>query len=435
MPEIKDKSITDGQLSSLLLYISFCLVVFYPFKGLISFIWSSIIGVNLSVIVIPFLFIFMISFLFMNVSVNHIFFQTKSDIVLFACGLLGAAFALIGKDSSLFYNTFLLFFLPVLLSAMVKIDDGFFFKTVFLFFTISTVYMFVENVIIHPSRYFLSIGAPNLVQISNYTDHLVSSPDFNAILNLSDNRHVGASYRTAGYLGNTLAMPVIISMTATFFYVLSREKARLIYLGLSLLSFIVLISCLSTTATIACLLTIVFYECYIKVSFRSILRFLVLAFIVFLLFYSGSLSFLYSRLIKNLADAQYFATFFNHRILFHYENFPYLIWGKWDWIPLKSGSSHVDMINIAVAYGGIIAFLLFRRMLHPVHLQRRTADIRRRVYAFVVLTAFICLFHSSMTLNLNIMMLVTLLMLKSSQIFELAGNDCDSWASPVVKEL
>src|SRR4030042_2012143 len=183
MSESESSSITDKRYSNLLLYLTFCLIVFYPFKGLISFLWSSLFGVNLSVIVIPFLFIFLFCFVLLNLIVNNIFFPKKVDLVLFAVGFIGLAFAFLKEDRSLLYSTFLLFFLPVLFSPMQKIDDGFFYKTVFLFFTVSTGYLLAENIILHPWRFGLNFKAPNYQQLSHYTDFLVSSPDYNALLN------------------------------------------------------------------------------------------------------------------------------------------------------------------------------------------------------------------------------------------------------------
>ena len=103
-------------------------------------------------------------------------------------------------------------------------------------------------------------------------------------------------------------------------------------------------------------------------------------------------------------------------MLFRLDNISYLIIGKWSWLPPAGGSSHVDLINIIVAYGGIVAYFIFRRMLMPVYYFRHIAKPYGRIFSLVILTAFICLFHMSMTLNINVMMLVTLLMVISSNI-------------------
>ena len=420
IPEAKASSVldmTDNRFSSLVLYLTFCLIVFYPFKGVISFIWSSIFAVNLSVIVISFLFIIMSCFVLLNLIVNHLFFPRRTDIVLFVLGFVGVAFALFKVDNVLLHNTLLLFFLPVLFSPMQKIDEAFFYKAVFLFFTISTIYLLAENIVLHPARFGLSFKAPNHGQLCYYTSFLVSSPDYNAFLNLDDIRHTGLPNRTGGYLGNILAMPVLISMAATFFYVSLREKITIVHFVLTVISVFLLISCLSTTAIIAFILTIIFYEFYTRRNFTSIfVSALIILMIPILLYFSDTAFHVYKRLLENLKNPQYFTTFFDHRVLLKEENYLYLIFGRWSSQPLPGGSSHVDLVNIVVAYGGIITYMLYKRILFPLSLLRITGDIRQRAYPFVILTAFICLFHSTMTLNMNVMMLVTLLMVKSSQI-------------------
>jgi hypothetical protein len=215
-------------------------------------------------------------------------------------------------------------------------------------------------------------------------------------------------------------MPVLISMASTFFYVVMRERITFAYLILTLISVFLLISCRSTTAIIAFILTILFYEVYTRENYSFIFLFIAMIFI--LLTVSDTLSFVYRRLLSNLNDPGYFATFFNYSVLFTPENLPYLIYGKWSWSPTRGASSHVDLMNIVVVYGGIVAYLLYRRILFPLSSLKRTGTMWQRTYSLVVLTAFICLFHSSMTLNINNMMLVTLLMVKSSQIHNSRGD-------------
>ena len=66
----------------------------------------------------------------------------------------------------------------------------------------------------------------------------------------------------------------------------------------------------------------------------------------------------------------------------------------------------MDLINMIVAYGGIVAyFFVFRRMLVPAYYVRYIAKPYGRIFALVILTAFICLFHISMTCSIDVMML------------------------------
>jgi hypothetical protein len=212
-------------------------------------------------------------------------------------------------------------------------------------------------------------------------------------------------------------LPVLISMAATFFYVSLREKITIVHFVLTLISVFLLISCRSTTAIIAFILTIIFYEFYTRRNFTSIfVSTLIILMIPILLYFSDTAFHVYDRLLNNLKSPQYVAQFSDYRVLLKPENYLYLIFGRWSSQRLPGGSLHIDLINIVVAYGGIISYMLYKRILFPLSSLRIAGDIRQRAYPLVILTAFICLFHNSMTLNINVMMLVTLLMVKSSQI-------------------
>jgi hypothetical protein len=142
-----------------------------------------------------------------------------------------------------------------------------------------------------------------------------------------------------------------------------------------------------------------------------------------LLYFSDTAFRVYDRLLENLKNPQYVAQFFDYRVLLKPENYLYLIFGRWSSQRLPGGSSHVDLVNIVVAYGGIISYMLYKRILFPLSSLRIAGDIRQRAYPLVILTAVICLFHNSMTLNINVMMLVTLLMVKSSQIHNYSNGN------------
>jgi hypothetical protein len=339
--------------------------------------------------------------------------------ILLAAGFFALALAVMKQDRTLLYNTVLLFVLPVLFNRFRKIDDHHFYRLTFIFFVISSGYLLIENIVLQPNRFGLGFTPLSVEELAVYSNYLAGGDStFDARVNLADYRNIGISNRTGGYLANILAMPVLIAMAATFFYVSTRERFKLIDAILTVISIFLLISCLSTTAIIAFVFTIFFYEIYVRRNALSvIISVLVLGILVFLISYSKMLSFTYNRLLFNLKDSIYFATFFKqHLVLFRVENIKYLFLGKWGWLPPEGASSHVDMISIIVAYGGIIAYFLYRRMLFPLTLLRQPGHFYGHIFSLTVLTAFICLFHSTMTLNINVMMLVTLLYLKSGDL-------------------
>lgn len=415
---------SDRKYSLLVLYLTFFLIVFYSFKGLISLSLSFLVGMNIGFFIIPFIFAFTFGFVLLNLVANNLSFPKTTDMVLFIVGFVGLAFAMVREDNVSFYNTFLLFFLPALFSPFKKINDRFFYKMIFSFFVVSTFYLLIENIILHPWRFGLGFEAPTFEQLSAYSNYLISNPNLDQTRNLIDYRHiVGGSNRTGGYLGHVFAMPTLIAMGATFFYVQAREQPTFARAILAFISIFVLINAISTTAIAAFIITILFYELYVKRSFTSIVVLVsIIGSIALLLTFSSAAFYIYNRFLTNMKDPVYVAAFFNHTVLLKPENVPYLIYGNWGWLSIEGRSSHVDLINITVAYGGVIAFMLYKRILTPLANIHNLNNVMGRTLSLVVLTAFICLFHATMTLNINVMMLVTLLMIKSNDICRCPDN-------------
>lgn len=411
--------LNDKKFSSLVLYLSLFLVVFYPFKGLVSLFVSSLAGENIALFLNRALLAFTFCFVLFNAIVNRVSYTTL-DKIFFGVGIIALIFAVVRSDQTLIYNTGLLFFLPILFNSFTRVNHHLLFKMMYAFFTISSIYLLAEYIILHPYRFGLNFDAPALEELGSYTNYLVGNPEYHAKLYLVDYRHLGLSNRTAGYLGNILAMPVLMAMASTFFYASTRERFRLVTLVFAVTSIVLLISSNSATAVIAFIITVLFYEFYIRRNIVSIAVAVSLLGIVGLVISINASSFyFYDRLFVNLGDSKYVSIFFfNHLALLRPENLLYLIVGKWSSLPPEGASSHVDLINIVVAYGGIVAYFLYRRMLMPVFYFRRVAEPYGRTFSLVVLTAFICLFHISMTLNINVMMLVTLSMIISTQIHD-----------------
>lgn len=412
LPILKDETFP-----TLVLYLSLFLVVFYPFKGLVSLFVSFIAGENIAFFLNRAVLAFTFGFVLFNMVVNRTSYHTLDKIFL-GVGIVASTFALVRSDQTLLYNTALLFFLPILFNSFSRANNNLLFKMLYVFFTISSFYLLVEFIALHPHRFGLRFDALSLGELSSYTNYFVGNPEYDAKIHLVDYRHVGLTNRTAGYLGNVLAMPVLMAMAAAFFYTSTREYFRFTRLIMTFFTIILLISSNSTTAIIAFIVTSLFYEFYVRNNFRSIVvGIFLLGIIGLVILFNPSLFYIYDRLLLNLKDPEYVSIFFlDHLALLRPENILYLVIGKWSSLPPEGASSHVDLINIVVAYGGVVAFFLYRRLLMPAFYFRRSADPCGRAFSMVVLTAFICLFHMSMTLNINVMMLVTVLMVKSMQI-------------------
>jgi hypothetical protein len=241
--------------------------------------------------------------------------------------------------------------------------------------------------------------------------------------------------RTGGYLGNVLAMPVLIAMSATFFYVSFREKFSLTGLVLATLGIYLLTVSMSTTAILAFLITFFVYELYFQNSLKFLLGFSIIFVLVAVLFSSNiPLAYLYDRLLNEFRNPTYVAAFIpNLSIFLKPINMLSIILGRWSWGFLEGGSTHVDLLNIITTYGVGIAWLLYRRMLRPIIILKHSVNGIGNVFSMTVLTAIICLFHSSMTLNINIMMLVTLLFLKGGQISKTSPDHNDPEFKKIIR--
>ena len=55
-------------------------------------------------------------------------------------------------------------------------------------------------------------------------------------------------------------------------------------------------------------------------------------------------------------------------------------------------------------------------MLKPSYVAIQNDNIFLRVYSMPILVSFLCLFHAQMTLNINVMILVSALIVKSESI-------------------
>jgi len=407
--------LNKDKFSKIILYITFFLVLFYPMKGLLSAFLSFILGADVSSVIVRFALLFTMFFIFLNLAVNNITLPTKIDKLLLYIGILGILIGIARQDTTLFYNTVLLFGLPVLFSQFRKISDALLFKVAFSFFAISTVYMFIENILIYPDLYGIKISPISTQQLEYFSNYLVGSKSPPLII---DDRKIGLFYRTGGYLANALAMPVILSMGSTFFYVLGREKPKLINYIFSIISVFLLLACLSTTAIIAFFLSVIIYEVFVRTTFSSlIILLLVVVGVYSYISFSNIGSYLFNRLIINLDTSNYYNTFFDFSALLQPINIIYFIVGKWNWATIPPGiSSHVELILIPTIYGGIVTLFLYSRMLRPLFIIRKSNNILGKVFSLTVLTPFICLYHHSMTLNINVMLLMTLFIVKSGDI-------------------
>jgi hypothetical protein len=402
-----------------MLHLSFWLVAFYPLKGMISFFLSLVVGSDISDLIIPFLSFLTLAFIILNLLANRLS-LSKTDKILLLVGCFAIFMAILRRENILLLNTTVLFFLPPILYKCVGIDDKHFYKIIFAFFLISTIYMLAENIAFYPHRFGLPLDPISGDQYFKYGNTLTSASNYDQQVGWVEFDYLlsrGMPVRTGGYLGSVLIIPSLLAMAATFYYVLMREKKRVLYAFLMIVSVYLLINSISTTAIVAFFLTIIFYETYVRRKFASLLIIMFLvAIVAYLIVFDVTGKFVFQRMTTNVSDPDYVNIFLGFSFLNPRELLSFLI-GRWKWISPSGVPTHVDLMNIILVYGSIAAYLLYKRMLFPLVSLNKSNSLERKVYALVVLTAFICLFHAGMTLNINVMLMVTLLFLKAGDLY------------------
>ena len=292
-------------------------------KGLVSAALSSLIlNEDASSLIIRNILLFVLFFVFLNLLVNGILLADNSDKIFLIIFFIGILMGILQNDGQFIYINVLLLGLPILFSRFRAVDDLLFFKIIYSFFFLSTLYLFVEHILLHPEKFFLDIEPVSAEQYLNYSNLLVSKNN----IRIADLRFGAVGFiRTTGYLGHILAMPVIISMSAIFFYVLAREKLKLGNTILGLVSGYLCLTSLSTTATLAFIITIIIYELFLKkgVGLLIFLFFLVALAVVGNIFSTGI--YLFERALGNFSDPSYYYAFFKTSGFFDLKKIIYIL--------------------------------------------------------------------------------------------------------------
>jgi hypothetical protein len=285
--------------------------------------------------------------------------------------------------------------------------------------------MLAEKIAFYPPNFGLPFNPISEEQYFNYVNALTSGNNYQLQVGF-DYRSLASNkliFRSGGYMGSVLIMPVFLTMAAIYFYVLMREKKKLVYTIFTVISAYLLINSISTTAIIAFLLAVFIYELYVtrKVASIFILLFVILTFVGMFLFNITGI-FVFNRIMKNISDPEYVNTFTGFSFT-NYREIWALIFGRWQWTAPSGVPSHVDFMNIILVYSLTGAYFIYRRILAPLVKINKSQDPMRKAYAMVLLAATICFFHANMTLNINVMILVTLLFLKARDMYAKENND------------
>lgn len=405
------------------LHVGLLLAVLYPLKGLLSGVLYLTFGeqgfaatINPRVAVVLAVFV-AVSFA-IHARWSHL---GPTEVWLFWVGLALLAVSLARQNFAYSMVVGLTLMLPLALTHMAYASDGLFRRAVWLFFCITVFYVAVEHVVLHTHLYGITediwIDGRDLI---GYYKGLGADPNIgDETGSVIDFRHttlygMAGRVRTGGFLAHPLQMPTLISMAATFFYVRWRligGAPRVVMLGAALFG---LVNSLSTTAVLAFGLAVLFYELYSRGDARKYLSVVVLmaAFVAAAL-YVPAIVYLVARFVDSM-EHMLVVFLFNPR---SFHDWVLTLVGLHGWL---RGWNHLysenDLINVASAFGLILAFFVFRRLLQPALQARKFNDPELTTYAIVGLNAVLCMMHREAVITPNVFILVNLLTAKSQRM-------------------
>jgi hypothetical protein len=394
----------------------FILTLFYPIKGLFNIPFFVFIGDSSAFYFNKLYFILLFLFLIMLTIVNRLSFN-KHDKLHILITFIVCFFALKNGNIELNRVVLMLFVLPILFQIFDQIGDNIFNYCIKLFFMFSLLYMFFEQILLQ-----IRVDGELLISQNDYASfYKIVSANGETI----DYRHTSFNVvRSGGFLADPLAMPVIVTMSAMYFYLYYKIYKK--HLLFNILGMFLVISSLSTTAIISYVILIVIIETYYR---RNLLmKILVSGILSPLIFYHPYFDYLIIRVTTNFSDEKYMNVFFNYDNMITLYGFKSLIFGEWVWFT-RNVSSHLDIFLVVNAIGIVFSLYIYHRIFFKgIYLHAKHRNIYS-IYSFMLLIPFISLYHHAMTLNTNVFIIVILIsnrVIKPSKSFAL-NKDAESF--------
>ena len=378
--------------------LTLLLIVFFPLKGMIAFlVWISF-DLDISIKTGQAYMYGVMIFLVLSVLKKNVMPNTLSDQIFIITFMLGASLSIVTLDSRLFGYAFLLFLLPILLYWVKDVDDKniLFLFNIFSSFTI--IYICAESLVTN----YDVLGFKSEDWLIEYQSVFTGSKQAYVI----DERRFGSLFRTGGYLGNFLAMPVLVLFSFLFYYATYRIRRSVTSFIFTVLGFFALIYTSSATAIISGLLAIITYE--LVFSNKNTLLYLLVGVISLYLVYNIDKVYVITRFINNINSESYMNSYIGFSapitdILVH------LLFGAWksaiDGVP-----SHIDHINIVFIFGLIPTYFLGKKW----YLALMAAKSNRALhpYAIIMIGLFFTLFHQHMGLTFYCMPILTICLVR-----------------------
>lgn len=413
--------------SHFFLHIGLLLCVFYPFKGLLNVAIYWLFGAEgFADYINPGTAFSIMVFVLLSFSAHARWSHfSKLDIYLCALGVILLAVSIGRRDFSYSQVVTLVLIMPVWFAHMVYCSDILFRRAVTIFFFVTALYIAVEHIVLHSHIYGLTDKiVVSSQELTRYHSLLAMGLDIQSIDPseiVNDYRHtsfyegMAGRARTGGFVANPLKMATLISMASTFFYIWCRRSPSL-YLLISLaLSLFGLFNSLSTAAVLAFVFCVMFYEFVYGSGFRKYIVLSITSVVfVMLVAYTELFFYLYTRLLTRLD--LYIAIFgITSPSMASWQEYPITILiGQQGWLNERNSLySENDILNVVTAFGLVVAYFIFKRLIQPALLSRQVENDELVVYAMVVLNAFFSMIHREAVFSPNTFILVTLLNVKT----------------------
>ena len=402
-----EKLIMRLHLKRNILFFALILVVFFPMKGVISFVFQYGFGYNIS----KYFGIFFIAIMILPLSyvvINNSHLKKTSEVFFYSVFVfLGLAFSILSKDANLLHSSFVIFGLPVVLSWVKGIDDSTIFYLFGIFFKFTIFFILIEACVIHLGLF----GRISYDEIMAYQSSFTSG----TLTGIFDSRTSGGVYRTGGYLGNKLAMPALVLLSFIFFYI--NNKVHHSYKGflMSVAGAISLLISASATAILAGLITVIFYEIFVCRNIWRVIRYLAILTIlsipvIFILIQVSSIGYIFERLLNNVNNADYLNNFikFDGSLV---KLFQFFFIGGWK-SALEGVPSHNDFINLLFMFGILPVLMLIRRWYSAIKFGLKSRyDSPGHVFSVMLISLFLTFFHHHMGLTIYSMIIGTIMLL------------------------
>lgn len=391
-----NNTINESNNNQQIINVFFIFTLFYPVKGLLNIPLFVFIGDSSAFYFNKYYFIILFFHLMILTFVKGLSFN-KSDKFHISITFIVCFIALKNGDINLIRIVLLLFVLPIILQLFDQVGDNIFNDCVNLFFKFTLLYMFFEQIFLH-----MRIDGELLISQIDYSSFykLISTAG-----QTIDDRHTSFNIvRSGGFLADPLAMPVIVTMSAAYFYLYFKIYRK--HLFFNMLGMYLVISSLSTTSIIAYIILIVIVEIYyrrnllIKILFAGIFSPLII--------YHPYFDYLVTRVTNNFSDEKYMKVFFDYSGLMSLTTFKSMLFGSWRWFT-SNISSHIDLLLVVHAIGVVFSvYIYYKIFFKGINIHAKYKNINS-IYSFMLLIPFISLYHHAMTLNVNVFIIVILL--------------------------